>query len=114
MIMENIYETLLRLTDMTGGRFTALYKLTVSELCSEFGEKYVLKNPDNSIDVSLPAECNLCFPEYSGAIINNIMYLDNPEKSIFKELSISQRAEAYTSVWRRICKIKPGRPVKWL
>lgn len=109
-----LYESTLRLAEINGRRFADLYNLTVSELCSQFGEKFVLLDQNAEINAKTPADCKLCHPEYSSAIVNNIIYLDSPDKTVCKEMSLSERAEAYTAVWRKLCGTRPAKPAYWL
>lgn len=147
--MNDIYKDVLRFADISEGRFRSLYSLTLSELCAEFGEEYVIdaqtaldrksdgkadgksdgrayckacgkanrKNDGTSDNFNgigrFDGVCTECFPEYRSAVVNNILYLDNTEKSVLKELSISQRADAYASVWRRKFGGKSAKPHAW-
>lgn len=143
--MNDIYKDVLRFADISEGRFRSLYSLTLSELCAEFGEEYVIdartaldgKADGKSDGKAYCKACGKanrkndgtsdnfngngkfgdryaeCFPEYRSAVVNNILYLDNTEKSVLKELSISQRADAYASVWRRKFGGKSAKPHAW-
>ena len=112
--MENrktreIYNALLRLTDMTEGKFVALYNMVVSELCAEYGEKFVLADAEKT-SVKTVNDDALNAKEYDGAIINNIIFLDDRTKVTHKEMSISQAKSAYQSVWRKMKDRKTARP----
>lgn len=97
---RDIYNALLRLTDMTEGRFVALYNMTVNELCSEYGERFILHD-ESKASIKTLNEDAVNLREYDGAIINNILFLDNNAKTIHKEMSISQARSAYQTVWRK-------------
>lgn len=106
---RDIYNDLLRLADMTEGRFVALYNMAVGELCAEYGERFILRDMDKS-SIKTTNEDALNLREYDGAIINNIIFLDDNTKTIQKEMSISQARSAYQTVWRKMKDRKTARP----
>ena len=110
---RDIYNELLRLTDMTEGRFITLYNMTISELCTEYGERFVLTDV-NKTSVKTVNEDALNLREYDGAIINNIIFLDDNTKTIHKEMSISQSGVAYRRVWRDMKDRKTALPRVYL
>ena len=111
MTLNDLYATVSRFTDITQGRFIALYNMTVSELLGEYGEKHLLLSDDRS--VKTVSDSSLCFAEYDNAIINNILYLDNENRTINKEMSLSQREAAYRTVWSKNNKRTISRPRNW-
>lgn len=123
MIARDLYNDILRLTDMTEGRFVGLYNMTVNELCTTYGEKFVLvpfkvcdgdkTNIELHEKIKTVNDEAVHFPEYNGAIINNILFLDDTNKTIHKEKSISLSKSAYHSVWKNAKKVKRAKARPW-
>ena len=129
--VRDIYADVLRLTDMTEGRFCHFYNMAVSELCSEYGERFVLRPFEISHDSDCKEDCKekhfelresvktandeaINYPEYDGAIVNNILFLDDMGKTINKEMSISQGKSAYQLVWKKLRTVKTAKARPWL
>lgn len=118
MIARELYNDILRLTDMTEGRFVGLYNMAVSELCTTYGEKFVLCLKDEGgmpIDkVKTVNDEAIHYPEYNGAIINSILFLDDNQKIINENKSIALAKDAYQKIWKKLKTEKYARPRTWL
>ena len=101
MTLKQIYQAVSRQAEMNEGRFISLYKTTVDELCGQYCEKFICP-PDISLENVSTINGNAAnFPEYDACIISNILYLNAPENTAFKEMSLSQREYAYRTVWSK-------------
>jgi hypothetical protein len=118
MIARELYNDILRLTDMTEGRFVGLYNMAVSELCTTYGEKFVLCLKDEGgmpIDkIKTVNDEAIHYPEYNGAIINGILFLDDSQKIINENKSIALAKDANQKVWKKMKTEKYARPKTWL
>lgn len=118
MQVRDLYNDILRFTDMTEGRFCHFYNMAVSELCSEYGEKFVLcLKDDNGVPLDKVKTVNdeaIAFSEYNGSIVNNILFLDDGSKTINLEKSISQAKKAYQNVWKKLRTVKSAKARPWL
>lgn len=116
--VRDIYADVLRFTDMTEGRFCHFYNIAVSELCSEYGEKFVLcLKDDGGMPIDKVKTVNdeaINYPEYDSAIVNNILFLDDASKTINLEKSISQSKKAYQLVWKKLRTVKAAKARPWL
>lgn len=99
MTLRQIYEAVSRQKEMNEGRFISLYKTTVDELCGQYCKKFICPPGISLESVFTLNDAAAHFPEYDACIISNILYLDAPQNTVYKEMSLSQRDYAYKTVW---------------
>lgn len=107
MTLLRLYEAARRREELSQGAFLSLYAASVTELLGAYTGKYVLSPDAPGVDALAEGKPDIydapwCFPEYDAAILDNILYLFDPEKRECKEMSISEREKAYLAVWRRL------------
>lgn len=115
MTLLQIYEAVCRKAELTQGRFLSLYRQTVSELLGEYGSAYVLVSP---VDFRLSDEIDIHadaphFHEYDASVIDNILYLNDRTDTTAKEMSVSERFDAYKRIWNKKNARRNAMPREW-